>query len=573
MQNFLYILISTANIFIFSFFTVYFYFLVGNFFNFRINNNNTFNIKNIIYKCIIGLILISFIALISNFFVSLNKITNTIIYTSILFVVIFIKKKIYFKEVKIILIIISLLNFSLIIFSKVYTPDAGLYHLPFINILHEYKIILGLSNLHFRFGHISILEYLNAVNYNLIFNINGILIPQGILSALIIVHFFNEIFNFIKKKESVNLNFFFSLFVLIFICLKVSKYSEFGNDAAAHLLFFYLINIFLADKKITHSSKFSEFFLISLYIAFIKIFMIFSILIPLIIFFNNLKKNFFNKKTFFSIFFLFLWMFKNILTSGCLVYPVEKTCFKILHWHNNKETIEQKISGEAWAKGWPQNQNSKLSQKEFIEDFNWLSAWKYHFNYIVHKLSIFFVIFFIILIILFYIKKNKKINFHNKNKNPKIYFLIIISAIGTYAWFLKAPLYRYGFSYPISFIFLLTSYLLVTFYNFNIRLLNKFAQNILFLCFAFFFLLQLTKAIKNYQIKLTNIWPNIFLLNNKNEKIDPLNKLIINGVTIYSNNNECWYSRAPCSNYEINDLNINYYYSYFVINRIISKDL
>jgi hypothetical protein len=83
----------------------------------------------------------------------------------------------------------------------------------------------------------------------------------------------------------------------------------------------------------------------------------------------------------------------------------------------------------------------------------------------------------------------------------------------------------------------------------------------------------LPRVIKNYQIKLTNNCPNIFLLNNKNQKIDPLNKLVINGVTIYSNNNECWYSKAPCSNYEIHDLNINYYYGYFVINRIINKDL
>ena len=108
MENFLYTLISTTSIFILSFFTVYFYFLIGNIFNYKINNKNTLNIKNIIYKCIIGLILISFIALITNFFVSLNKITNTIIYTSILVAVIFIKKNVYFKEAMFVLIIIFL---------------------------------------------------------------------------------------------------------------------------------------------------------------------------------------------------------------------------------------------------------------------------------------------------------------------------------------------------------------------------------------------------------------------------------------------------------------------------------
>ena len=36
----------------------------------------------------------------------------------------------------------------LILESNVYRPDASLYHLPFINILNEEKIIFGLSNLH-----------------------------------------------------------------------------------------------------------------------------------------------------------------------------------------------------------------------------------------------------------------------------------------------------------------------------------------------------------------------------------------------------------------------------------------
>ena len=569
MENFLYTLISITSIFIFSFFTVYFYFLIGKFFNYKINNNNTLSIKNIIYQCIIGLILISFIALITNFFISLNKITNTVIYSSILVIIIFIKKKIYFKEAKIILIIISLLNFLLIISSKVYTPDAGLYHLPFINILHEYKIILGLSNLHFRFGHVSILEYLNAINYNLIFNINGILIPQGILCALIIVHFFNEVFNLFKKKESANLNFFFSLFVLIFISLKVSKYSEFGNDAAAHLLFFYLINIFLSDEKLSQHNKFSDFFLISSYIALIKIFMIFAILIPFVIFFDKIKSNFLNKKTFFGITFISLWLFKNILISGCLIYPVEKTCFGGLYWHNNKETINERISAESWAKGWPQNKNFKLTQKDFINDFKWLPAWKYHFNYIINKLLIFFTVFFTVIIILLFIKKNKRKNY-NDNKNCKIYFLMMIPFIGTATWFLKAPLYRYGFSYPVSFIFLITSYLLIKFYKFNNESLKKFSKKIFFLCIAITFFIQLPKIIKNYQIESTSYWPNIFLLKNKFDKTDPINKKTINKLIIYSNNSECWYSKAPCSNYEINDLNVNYYKSYIIINRVIN---
>ena len=435
--------------------------------------------------------------------------------------------------------------------------------------MHEYKIIIGLSNIHFRFGHTSILEYLNAINYNFIFNINGILIPQGILCTLIIIHFFNEIFTFLKNKKNANINFFFSLFVLIFVSLKVNRYSEFGNDAAAHLLFFYLINIFLIDTKIFEKDKFSELLLLSLYIALIKIFMVFAILIPFIIFFNNIKSNFFNKKTFFGIIFISLWLFKNILISGCLIYPLEKTCVSELYWHNNKETINERISAESWAKGWPQNKNFKVTQKDFINNFKWLPAWKYHFNYIINKLLIFFTIFFTVIIVLFFIKKNKRKNYNN-NKNYKIYFLMTISFMGTATWFLKAPLYRYGFSYPVSFIFLITSYLLIKFYRFNNESLKDFSKKIFFLCIAIIFFIQLPKIIKNYQIESTSYWPNVFLLKNKIDKADPVNKKTINKLSIYSNNSECWYSKAPCSNYEINDLNVNYYKSYIIINRLIN---
>ena len=48
-------------------------------------------------------------------------------------------------------------------------PDAGLYHLPFINIINDSKLIFGSANLEFRFGHTSILQYLAAGFNNIVF--------------------------------------------------------------------------------------------------------------------------------------------------------------------------------------------------------------------------------------------------------------------------------------------------------------------------------------------------------------------------------------------------------------------
>ena len=68
--------------------------------------------------------------------------------------------------------------------SNVYRPDAGLYHLPYIGILNSEKIILGLSNLHFRYAHTSILQYFSAASNNIIFGDNGIVFAQALIAVV-----------------------------------------------------------------------------------------------------------------------------------------------------------------------------------------------------------------------------------------------------------------------------------------------------------------------------------------------------------------------------------------------------
>ena len=60
------------------------------------------------------------------------------------------------------LVITTIISFLLILLSNINRPDAGLYHLPYISLLNENKILLGSANIHFRFGHIS-LQYINDI--------------------------------------------------------------------------------------------------------------------------------------------------------------------------------------------------------------------------------------------------------------------------------------------------------------------------------------------------------------------------------------------------------------------------
>ena len=233
------------------------------------------NLRSYSLQLIFGLIVLSFFSLFINFFSPLNKVLNT---TFLIFglILIFYFKHIYFKKKYFIFCLYSsIIIFLLITVSNVYRPDAGLYHLPYINILNEEKIIIGLSNLHFRFGHTSILQYTSAILNNLIFNNHGISYPSALISSAIIINFLSNL-NHKYKKQIYDLHFFIVFSFIIFIFYKINRYSEYGNDAPAHLLMFLLISEII--KNINNSKTIIfNYFLISFFILMNKIILSFSI--------------------------------------------------------------------------------------------------------------------------------------------------------------------------------------------------------------------------------------------------------------------------------------------------------
>ena len=86
----------------------------------------------------------------------------------------------------------------IISFDTINRPDAGLYHFPFINILNDKQLIVGLSNLHFRYGHVSIIQYISAVYNNYLFTDNGVLVPPAIILFSLLGYFIFETFKKIQ---------------------------------------------------------------------------------------------------------------------------------------------------------------------------------------------------------------------------------------------------------------------------------------------------------------------------------------------------------------------------------------
>jgi len=534
-------------ILIFSFLTNFFYYCLGS----LTLQQNKVNKYSPFYKAFIGVVAASFIALLLNFFIPLNKNINSFMF--ILIILIFFLRLKTKVEVRF-LFISTLICFFLILFSNVNRPDAGLYHLPYISILNEYQIIFGLNNLHSRFGHISIIQYLSALNNNYFFQENGIIIPLASIAAFYYIYFLNEVLKIYKKKSQTDLSSLFSLSVLIYIAFKLMGYDGFGNDTIAHLSLFYLISYILKIKK--NTADITPIFLISVFSFLNKSTMIIVFIIPIYIFFYKYKldlKKIFSPKIFFSLIFFLLWLIKNFIISGCGIYPIIITCTEYLPWLNIDSTKVYNLASEAWSKAWPENDNDQLTMEVFIKNFNWIAAWnKKHLIYIINIIAPYVLV---LLMLLIFFKIPSK-NIKNKIviiKLSKFYWLAFFTCfVGSILFFIKFPLYRYGYSYIVCLI------VLIFIYFFKKKIYQSKIVNIskviFFLVIVTFAGKQSLRFINNYNLNYVNKpWPRIYSFTN-NTKIDSEKYYIKDNFYYYfSKNGECMYSAPPCTNFKIDE--------------------
>ena len=537
-------------IFFYSFCIACIFIIYGLIFNTYLLKSNNSN-KNF-YECaLFGLIFISFLALFINFFISLSQFNNSIILILPLILFFNSYKKfinyIFFKNA----FFISLISFLILVLENSYRPDAGLYHLPFTSILNESKIIIGITNIHFRFGHTSILQYLSAIFNNYLFTENGQLIPISIIFSLTICFFSNE---FLKKNNDSFVK-YLSALLLISVLVLMNRYSEFGNDHPAHMLFLITFFIFIKEKK--DQNTFNKIYLYACYIFTIKQFLIFVFLFPFWFLIKNTNLIKFNKKkiSIISLFLLF-WIIKNILTSSCVLYPVNITCIDSLPWtiNGSDETNASitKIEGEAWAKDFPNRFNKAYNETEYLKNFNWVKTWSSnHLLIVLKKLTP-----IIILLSLFILFPHK--NFNNKdylNYKTKIKYSFYITIGGSLFWLLKFPLYRYGISYFIIPLLCLSIFLIkIRNQLFKTKKLINFILIVIIIASSIAVIKNIYRIIKNYNIIYTDYpWPkknSYTLLNERNENIPIKDKL---GEILYYRPYPytlCMYSKAPCSTQE-----------------------
>ena len=540
-------MISIIQLFLFSLLAIIFFFLAGTVFTHILYKNTVKNYlySNIYLQIFIGIIFVSIFSVIINFIYPLDRKINSIIFIVILIIGFYFfsseLKKNNFLKFGLIAFISTILLYK----SKLFLPDAGLYHLPFIKIINSEKIIFGLSNLHFRFGHISIIQYSSGFLNNFIFLDNGITILPAILAGTFLIFLMNKIF----FSKNIDINYLFIFFSFVFSIDYLDRYSNYGNDAPA-FIFGILSIIFLIEY--INSKKKESLFICSLLITFsflIKPFFIILAVLPGYYFLINIfNRRVFEKKFLIIPVLIFLWTLKTLINSGCLIYPMKITCIKNLSWSDVNKTEFYEIAGEAASKGYLdiiKNKKSNISMDQFNKDFNWLDTWfQNHFMIILEKISP-YILFLILFFTIAYLIKSKE--YENTNLK-KIYFINFSFFLFCIYWFLKFPLYRYGIFF--IFVFLtLSAMILFKKYLFKEKLLKI---NKIIVCV---FLIVLVSI--NFKRIINNnsnpVWPQIYNNNSKNYEKNFEGNTFIYTISKYS----CMYDENLCSNWETNFYKFN----------------
>ena len=394
-----------------------------------------FNIPIYLLYPIFGMFFIGNITFLINFFYKISN-RNIILLTLILILLnIKIKPNFRFDSKFSLLSIFTLLYLPLSSYNIGLSYDAGLYHLNYQKWIQSSKLVIGLSNLHMRYGYSSIFDYIAS---NLWIDNNFIFIHFLNLTALCTFFIF-LLYSFLFSKDKFLAG--SSVGILIFGLLDnfgfnggkngfieiegITKYdSVFG-------LIFYLTIIFsfvLFQKKNITNFEFQILLLLAIFNIQMRptgLLVLIPVFIALLVG-KKIKRLIYDKFVLSGVLLLFMWIIKNLLLSGCIIFPVEFLCFDTLPWYKNNYALSE-------------TQNIRESLRAFnlnMEITEWFKYWTEKNTYNFSSLMNFLLSYLVITLykLLFY-----------KSKINMDFFISLLFTITLIAyWFSFAPINRFG---------------------------------------------------------------------------------------------------------------------------------
>ena len=288
------------------------------------------------YLGILGFFFIIFISILSSFVSPHNYIHNSILHLVGLFsffTYFLINKNNNIIELKRLSLIFLIFLPGIYLFKN--HDDFGYYHLTYALNLSQNSFIIGTGALGHGFRTMSSLFYYSSTLY-LPF-IKFYLFHSGPFLILIYFNYIvlTKIVDKFKKKQIDNI-YFFSLLNFIFVNVVFYRIAEHGTDRSGQILLFLIFIIFLELFFLSHTrtqkNTIFNFLLVAILLAITTkaLFIIYSIIVLVVFLKNNYYKEYFVKKNLKIITVLIFGFLMNLLvnffSTGCLLYPEEKTC-------------------------------------------------------------------------------------------------------------------------------------------------------------------------------------------------------------------------------------------------------
>ena len=466
--------------------------------------------NNLGYIGLIGVLFLIIYAYVSSIFISHGQVHNSIILAiGIIFFI-----KFYFQNLmKVGWGYFFLIFFILLIAAFIFKAhdDFLYYHFPYSYYLTQNSLIFGMGNINLGYRTPSSIFYLNSLFY-----LPFVKYYMFHMPAILIMGFSNLTL-LIKLKKNINnnqINFisYFTFLALIFINIFFYRIAEHGTDRSAQILIFLLFVeiMLLSNFKVNISNQTSKIYiLIGLIISFKAFYILYGIFFLVIL--SHLLRNFNVIETlkifFYNYFFTFafiifsLVIFNNFITSGCMIYPVQFTCFEQPVWAIPlQEVIAVNDWYEQWSKGGAAPNFRVENPSEYIQYFNWVSNWIdiYFFN----KVSDFLLGLTLLCIIVYYTLRSKIII---KVKKRKIQLVLIIIFLLLFEWFYNHPALRYGGYSLIASIFFIFISLLLEKFSISKKNLIKKAKYLMIIAILVFVSRNINRI--HYEVKTYSYQP------------------------------------------------------------------
>ena len=507
-----------------------------------------------------GFLFTIFLALLINFFFPLKYFTIPVIFIGLIFFLLGLKRKKF--KLNFLFYFIILFFTSAISFYGRNNIDSPMYHLQIINWINLNKINFGISNLGIRLGFNSSWHSFLGL-FNLTFETYN---AKYYLSSIIFAFSFYEA---VRNKFIINVS---NIFLYLFICyLLLFSYlhpiyygvilNHIGNperDIITMFLYFLSFYIFIKifeKNDINDKIKLTNLLLISTFICVsARLTTIFVFLLPMyVIIKNRYYKILINFTSLFVILTGILWIIRSFILSGCLLFPIEQTCFST-PWSVDMETLLYMVDeAKRYTRTLPYLNN--LGNYDYsLNSFDWLKPWIRDYLFTTALLQINLGI--IIMVSLFLIVKHILSNFLNLNKfklESHETFIILVLLISIILW-MSTPEIRYAwglhFVIPCFFLSILLK-------NSFFSILKKFNRKFYLLNLSLILILFLSKNILVFKIEDFTSIPN------RVHDFSNIRKVgTFEGIDIFYNYWKCADFNGVCVNLPKEDYNIEKKYSY-----------